>query len=110
MAAVERLVEVSRLTGGGGDDGQAEPDGTGVDVVRHVAEARQQAEQIVGQAEQRAAELDAESATQRRQVEEDFEITMSARRSETMHTLAEQEATSRSEAARRIDEATEAAG
>ncbi|MGH3924437.1 MAG: hypothetical protein ACRDTT_16505, partial [Pseudonocardiaceae bacterium] len=53
---------------------------------------------IVGQAEQRAAELDAESATQRRQVEEDFDITMSARRSETMHTLAEQEATSRSEA------------
>ena len=34
VAAVERLVEVSRLTG---DDGQAEPDGTGVDVVGYVA-------------------------------------------------------------------------
>jgi hypothetical protein len=37
VAAVERLVEVSRLTGGGGGNGQMEPDGTGMDVVRHVA-------------------------------------------------------------------------
>jgi hypothetical protein len=37
VAAVERLVEVSRLTGGGGDNGQAEPDGTGMDVVADVA-------------------------------------------------------------------------
>lgn len=76
---------------------------------RVLAEARRQAEQIVAQATGHAAELDAEAATRRRQVEEDFEITMSARRSEAMRRLADQEATSKSEAVRRIDEATEAA-
>jgi len=76
---------------------------------RVLGEARQQAEQIVAQAHQHAAELDAESAARRRQVEEDFEITMSVRRSEAMRTLAEQEKTSKYEAQRRVDEATEAA-
>jgi hypothetical protein len=70
-----------------------------------VGQAQQRAEQLLAAARQRTAELDAESAAQRRQVEEDFDITMAARRSAAARALAEQEASSKAEAQRRITEA-----
>jgi cell division septum initiation protein DivIVA len=53
--------------------------------------------------------LDSESEQRRTTVEEDFEIAMASRRTESMRALAEQEATSKSEAERRVREATEEA-
>jgi chromosome segregation ATPase len=76
---------------------------------RALAEAHRQAEAIVVQAKQRAAQLDDDSAARRRQVEEDFDITMSQRRRDANRELAELEASSKTEAKRRIDEATDVA-
>src|SRR5919197_1035686 len=53
--------------------------------------------------------LDADAKQRRAQVEEDFEIAMASRRTESMRALAEQEATSKAEAERRVREATEEA-
>lgn len=71
--------------------------------------ARAEAAEITSAAEAERAKLDAEAEQRRTSVEEDFEIAMSARRTEAMRTLAEQEATSKSEAERRVREATEEA-
>ena len=71
--------------------------------------ARAEAAEITSAAEAERAKLDAEAEQRRTTVEEDFEIAMSARRTEAMRTLAEQEATSKSEAERRVREATEEA-
>ncbi len=76
---------------------------------RAIADARRQGEQIVAQAKQRAAQLDADSAARRRQVEEDFDITMSQRRRDMTRQLVQEEASSKAEAKRRIDEATDVA-
>jgi chromosome segregation ATPase len=76
---------------------------------RALAEARRRGEQIVAAAHQRAQQLDAESAASRQQAEEDFDITMSARRRAATHELTREEATSKTEAKRRIDEATDVA-
>lgn len=76
---------------------------------RTIADARRESEQIVAEAKQRAAALDADSAARRRQAEEDFDITMSQRRRELNRELAQDEATSKIEAKRRIDEATDVA-
>ena len=76
---------------------------------RAMADAHREAEQIVAQAKQRAAQLDADSAARRRQVEEDFDITMSQRRRDATRAVAQEEATSKAEAKRRIDEATDVA-
>jgi chromosome segregation ATPase len=73
---------------------------------RTLAEARRRGEQTVALAKQRAEQLDAESAARRQQVEEDFDITMSARRRDATRALAQEEASSKVEAKRRIDEAT----
>lgn len=74
-----------------------------------IADARRRSEEIVAQARQRAEQLDAESAARRRQAEEDFDITMSARRRDATRELAREEASSKTEAKRRIDEATDVA-
>ncbi len=76
---------------------------------RTVAEARRRSEEIVTLAAQRSQQLDAESAARRQQVEEDFDITMSARRRDTTRELAQEQASSKAEAKRRIDEATDVA-
>jgi hypothetical protein len=55
------------------------------------------------------AKLDAEAAARRTQIDEDFEIAMSSRRTESMRVLAEHEATSKAEADRRVREATDEA-
>ena len=55
------------------------------------------------------ARLDAQAEQRRNTVEEDFEIAMAGRRTEAMRALAEQEATSKAEAERRVREATEEA-
>ncbi|MGH3753969.1 MAG: chromosome segregation protein [Pseudonocardiaceae bacterium] len=72
-----------------------------------IAEARHRGERIVTLAQQRAGQLDAESAARRQQAEEDFDITLSARRRAAMRALADEEAASKSEAQRRVDEATD---
>ncbi|MGB6164059.1 MAG: chromosome segregation protein [Pseudonocardiaceae bacterium] len=76
---------------------------------RTVADARRRSEEIVTLAAQRSQQLDAESAARRQQVEEDFDITMSARRRDTTRELAQEQASSKAEAKRRIDEATDVA-
>ncbi|WP_436501922.1 chromosome segregation protein [Actinokineospora sp. HUAS TT18] len=74
-----------------------------------VEQARKDAEQTVATARTEAARLEAESEQRRTTVEEDFEMAMASRRTESMRALAEQEATSKSEAERRVREATEEA-
>ncbi|GGS52946.1 MULTISPECIES: chromosome segregation protein [Actinokineospora] len=74
-----------------------------------LAKARAEAEHTVAEARAEAERLDAAAQRRREQVEEDFEIAMSGRRTEAMRALAEQEATSKSEAERRVREATEEA-
>ena len=76
---------------------------------RTVAEARRRSEEIVTLAAQRSQQLDAESAARRQQAEEDFDITMSTRRRDATRELAHEEATSKAEAKRRVDEATDVA-
>ncbi|MGH3904538.1 MAG: chromosome segregation protein [Pseudonocardiaceae bacterium] len=73
------------------------------------AQATKQSAETLARARQLAAKLNAESAAKRKQVEEDFDITMSARRSEVTRVLAEEEATSKIEAQRRVDEASDVA-
>jgi hypothetical protein len=63
----------------------------------------------VKQAEDERIRADEEAGARRSQIEDDFEIAMAARRTEAMKTLAEQEATSKSEAQRRVREASEEA-
>jgi hypothetical protein len=63
----------------------------------------------VVQAQQRAQQLDAEAAARRQQTEEDFDITMSERRRNAARELAQEETSSKIEAKRRIDEATDVA-
>lgn len=73
------------------------------------AQATKQSAETIARAKQLAAKLESESAAKRKQVEEDFEITMSARRSEVTRAMAEEETTSKTEAQRRVDEASEVA-
>jgi hypothetical protein len=61
------------------------------------------------EAEAARIKADEEAQARRTQIEEDFEIAMAARRTESMKALAEQEATSKAEAERRVREATEEA-
>jgi chromosome segregation ATPase len=76
---------------------------------RAIAEARHRGETMVVQAQQRAQQLDAEAAARRQQTEEDFDITMSERRRNAARELAQVETSSKIEAKRRIDEATDVA-
>jgi len=71
--------------------------------------ARRDAEELIAKAKSEAEAADIAAAARRQQVEEDFEIAMASRRTESMRALAEQEATSKSEAERRVREATEEA-
>jgi cell division septum initiation protein DivIVA len=71
--------------------------------------ARGEAETIKKNAKDERDRLSAEAEQHRNQVEEDFEIAMAARRTEAMRILAEQEATSKADAERRVREATEEA-
>lgn len=71
--------------------------------------ARRQAAEIVEKARTEAEAAEIAAQARRTQVEEDFEIAMASRRTESMRALAEQEATSKSEAERRVREATEEA-
>jgi hypothetical protein len=63
----------------------------------------------IKQAEDERVKADEEASARRTQIEDDFEIAMAARRTESMKSLAEQEATSKSEAERRVREATDEA-
>ena len=76
---------------------------------RAMADVRRQGEEILTRAQQHAEALDVESAARRHQVEEDFNITMSERRREMNRQLAQDEANSKIEAKRRVDEATDVA-
>lgn len=69
--------------------------------------ARAEADSIINKAKQERLRLDLEAEERRTKVEEDFEIAMAARRTESMRVLAEQEAASKSESERRVREATE---
>jgi chromosome segregation ATPase len=76
---------------------------------RTITEAHRRAEEILALAKRRAEQLDAESAASRQQAEEDFDITLSIRRRDTNRELAQEEASSKAEAKRRVDEATDVA-
>jgi len=69
--------------------------------------ARADGKEITDRSKAERDKLDAEAEQRRTTVEEDFEIAMASRRTESMRSLAEQEATSKSEAERRVREATE---
>ena len=71
--------------------------------------ARAEADAIIAKANSEAEATEIAAQARRTQVEEDFEIAMASRRTESMRGLAEQEATSKSEAERRVREATEEA-
>lgn len=74
-----------------------------------IDKAQADAAEVVAKAKSEAEAEEIAAATRRQQVEEDFEIAMASRRTESMRALAEQEATSKSEAERRVREATEEA-
>ncbi len=74
-----------------------------------IAEARHRGEEMVAQAQQRAQQLDAEAAGRRQQTEDDFNIIMSERRRNATRDLAQEDASSKTEAKRRVDEATDVA-
>ncbi|MFL6119844.1 chromosome segregation protein [Actinophytocola sp.] len=71
--------------------------------------ARRDAEELIAKAKAEAEATEIAAAARRQQVEEDFDIAMASRRTESMRALAEQEATSKAEAERRVREATEEA-
>jgi DNA repair exonuclease SbcCD ATPase subunit len=74
-----------------------------------IDKAQADAAEVVAKAKSEAEAEEIAAATRRQQVEEDFDIAMASRRTESMRALAEQEATSKSEAERRVREATEEA-
>lgn len=67
------------------------------------------AAEVVSKAKSEAEAAEIAAVARRQQVEEDFEIAMASRRTDSMRALAEQEATSKSEAERRVREATQEA-
>src|SRR5829696_5410443 len=71
-----------------------------------MAKANAEAERLVSQTTEEVRRRDEEAAARRRQIEEDFDIAMAARRTEAMQLLAEQEAASKAEAQRRVQDAT----
>jgi cell division septum initiation protein DivIVA len=71
--------------------------------------ARGEAAEITSAAKAAAEAVEIAAQARRTQVDEDFDIAMASRRTESMRALAEQEATSKSEAERRVREATEEA-
>ncbi|MEJ7650005.1 MAG: hypothetical protein WKF57_13375 [Nakamurella sp.] len=74
---------------------------------RVVGEATALAQEVTGNARSEAQQLDERSATRRREVEEDFEITMTARRAEAQKVQADRERASVDLAQARLDEAAE---
>jgi chromosome segregation ATPase len=76
---------------------------------RAIADAHRRADEILALAKRRAEHLDAESTARRQQTEEDFDITMSTRRRDANREMAQEEASSKAEAKRRVDEATDVA-
>lgn len=70
---------------------------------------RQDIERMAREAEQHRRQLDNAAEQRRIEVEEDFEISMNARREEALRVLADRDQASRAEAERRIREATEEA-
>lgn len=68
--------------------------------------ARAEAKEITNKAQEERLRKDLEAEERRTKVDEDFEIAMAGRRSESMRQLAEQEATSKAEAEKRVGEAT----
>jgi cell division septum initiation protein DivIVA len=74
-----------------------------------LTKANAEAAEIISKATSEAEATEIAAQARRTQVEEDFEIAMASRRTESMRGLAEQEATSKFEAERRVREATEEA-
>jgi hypothetical protein len=72
-------------------------------------QARADATVMTTDADRRRAELDAQAAKRRHQVESDFDVAMAGRRSEAMRELAEQKVAAQSEAERLVREADEEA-
>lgn len=71
-----------------------------------MAAARTEAARIVEAAQSERARMEAESEAKRNQIQQDFEITMSERRTKVVSAVEELDATSKAEAARRITDAT----
>jgi len=69
-----------------------------------IDKAQADAAEVVAKAKSEAEAEEIAAAARRQQVEEDFDIAMASRRTESMRALAEQEATSKSEAERRVRE------
>ncbi|MQA61044.1 MAG: chromosome segregation protein [Actinophytocola sp.] len=69
--------------------------------------ARAEAQGVLNRAQEERLRLDLEAEERRTKVEEDFEIAMATRRTESMRQLAEQEAASKADAEKRLREATE---
>lgn len=69
-------------------------------------DAHAEAEAIVDRAQSERASADAAGAAHRARVQEDFELAMSSRRSESLGALQAQEAASKAEAERRVRDAT----
>ncbi|MFX1760824.1 hypothetical protein [Rhodococcus sp. As11] len=76
---------------------------------RTMTAARAEAERIVAAARAEAERLAAEAEAKREQVQQDFEITMAERRTKVLGSLDELERTSKAEAERRLEEATQEA-
>lgn len=74
-----------------------------------IEKAETDSAEVVAKAKAEAEAEEIAAAARRQQIEEDFDIAMASRRTESMRALAEQEATSKSEAERRVREATEEA-
>jgi DivIVA domain-containing protein len=71
-----------------------------------MAKANAEAERLVSETTEQVRRFEEESAARHRQIEEDFDIAMASRRTEAMGLLADQEAASKAEAERRVQEAT----
>ncbi|MBS9372929.1 hypothetical protein [Rhodococcus sp. B50] len=76
---------------------------------RTMIAARAEGERIVAAARAEAERLAAEAEAKREQVQQDFEITMAERRTKLLGALDELERTSKAEAERRLEEATQEA-
>jgi hypothetical protein len=72
-----------------------------------LGQTRREIDQMAQEAEEHRRGLDRAAEQRRVQIEEDFEISMAARREEAMRTLAERDRASREEAQRRIQRADE---
>ncbi|AOS65922.1 coiled-coil domain-containing protein [Actinoalloteichus hymeniacidonis] len=77
------------------------------ETAQRLVDAKKEADRLVREATERVTRIDAAGKTRRKQVEKDFELAMSARRSEAARNLAEREAEVNRECAQRVRETDE---